>query len=153
MKSIVLDQPRRKLALSFEGFEPDRQEELDNAVALLLPFAPAWLTRFQFERGKDGGSILAVNVDREYRRATVWVHDRWFTLSAERRVNAMLHEWMHLYTIAVAEYALEAARRALGEDLPKLLAEIEAGLRERCEAATQDLADTIHDRLLREADR
>lgn len=82
----------------------------------------------------------------EYRWACIRVYPSWLEGGPAERRQELVHELLHVFTAPLVEYVEKMADRLLKEDAPKFHATVREEIRERQEAATQDLSHAINRR-------
>ena len=61
---------------------------------------PRWLEHLQimFSLGNEERPFMAITMEYQHRRGTLWLYPNWLNQSTERRANILLHEIAHMVT-------------------------------------------------------
>lgn len=138
-----------------KDIEPKIQQQIDAALTPWLWLVPGWVQRlsviFVDHDGEENKTAAWVNVNYDYRTVGITVVSAWLNQTAEMRSETLLHELVHIPLSLVHNFARDKIDLLCPHDKNEAFnASLQEDLRERHEAATQDLAKAIFDKFYKE---
>jgi hypothetical protein len=128
----------------------ERKEQIDKVLGELKWLLPNWMrtlyVRVDDAGGSDGNWVAAVGTSYQYRTGTLYIYNKWFAETDRDQVKTLIHEFIHAHTAVIVDYAEETFGK-MTQDAPIMRDLLNTELGNRSEAATEDLAVAIYDKL------
>lgn len=135
-----------------KGIQPEIVEQIDAALQPWLWLVPGWVQRLSV-LVKDGGKKRSaqVKINYDYRTVKLTVFSAWLTQSDADRQENLVHELVHIPLALLNDFTVDKIDLLCPHDKNEAFnASLQEDLRERHEAATQDLAHRIFERFYAE---
>ena len=120
--------------------DPDDLFAVTAIVASLVPILPPWLLRLAvYGRpfgGKQPGDVASVDIDHEYRQASIYLHEGWRSEGDEQAHEYITHECAHIILAPLQRFADNATQNCDGA--------MKNMRSEAVESTTTDLATALH---------
>lgn len=135
-----------------KDIQPEIERQIRDALAPWLWLVPGWVQRLSVlvkDGGKKHSALVKINYD--YRTVKLTVFSAWLTQSEADRQECFVHELVHIPLALLNDFAVDKIDLLCPHDKNEAFnASLQEDLRERHEAATQDLAKAIFDRFYKE---
>lgn len=135
-----------------KNIEPEIERRIRDALTPWLWLVPGWVQRISV-LVKDGGKkhSAQVKINYDYRTVKLTVYSAWLTQSGADRQENLVHELVHIPLALLNDFAVDKIDLLVPHDKNEAFnASLQEDLRERHEAATQDLAHSIFERFYTE---
>ncbi len=96
------------------GLTADTQREVKRQVVHLVQWIPTWVHELIVQIGDADEDLAHIQLEPDYRRATITLRKSWTQLDPTVRQEALTHEIAHLMTAQLTELA-----HALAKAMPK----------------------------------
>lgn len=131
-----------------KDIELEIRDAIDVALTPWLWLVPGWVQRISvlFKDGRQKHSAQ-VKIDYDYRTVKLTVYSAWMNQSEADRQENLVHELVHIPLALINDFAVDKIDLLCPHDKNEAFnASLQEDLRERHEAATQDLAKAIFDK-------
>lgn len=131
-----------------KDIEPEIQQQIDAALTPWLWLVPGWVQRLSVIF-KDGGKNKSVQIEikHDYRTVKLTVFSAWLNQPDADRQENFVHELVHIPMSLLYDFAVDKIDLLCPHDRNEAFnASLQEDLRERHEAATQDLAKAIFEK-------
>ena len=101
-------------------FLPNAKAHTESLIRQVELLFPSWVQEIYVNWSECDGASASIELDFNYRRASITFHRHLFDESAEYQFQTMLHEVLHCYNVPIADLAHEVLKRMFpqGEDDP-----------------------------------